>query len=677
MIRSVRGLALLASLAGIYFLAGKLGLSLAFVNVSATSVWPPSGIALAALLAFGYGVWPGVLIGAFLVNLATAGTVATSLAIAVGNTLEGVLGAYLVNRCAGGHNAFHRSENVFRFAILAGALATMVSATVGVTTLQLGGLARWSNYGAIWLTWWLGDAGGVIVLAPVLLLWSRRQLLRWTPVRLSEAAALLACLLLVTEVIFGRLSPFANQNHPIIFLCLPVVTWAAFRFGPRETSTTVLAISGIATWATLQGLGPFARYAPETSLLLLQAFMGVTAVTTLVLSAAVSERREAQAALRVSHDQLERRVEQRTADLARTIEALNAEVLKRERMGQELRQNELRLRTLVESIDDVAFEFDEQGTTLNIWTRNESLLPRPKKELIGHPAGDFLGQESVRSFLEAFVRVLQTGTGETIEYSLDLEGGRRWFLGRISRVFSANGSSGSICLLLRDISVRKQAEESLRNLSRRLLQLQDEERRRMARELHDSTAQVLAALDMQLSVVGGQAARLDPRGQAALQESFVLAGRATREIRTLSYLLHPPLLDEVGLHSALEWYVEGFSKRSQIRVELQIRDELPRLPHEVEMAVFRIVQESLANILRHSGSPTAQVHLQCRPGEVVLELRDQGRGMDLQVPGNINSHVPIGVGIAGMKERVQQLGGRLLLESSPRGTTVRAVIPLA
>src|SRR5712692_2026573 len=158
-------------LAAVYVLAGKLGLLLAFVHASATAVWPQTGIALAAFLLLGYRVWPGILLGAFLANVTTEGTIATSLGIAVGNTLEGFVGAYLVNRFAGGRHVFDRPQDVLRFAVLAGMVSTAVSATIGVTSLALGGVARWTDYGPIWLTWWMGDAGGALVVAPLLILW--------------------------------------------------------------------------------------------------------------------------------------------------------------------------------------------------------------------------------------------------------------------------------------------------------------------------------------------------------------------------------------------------------------------------------------------------------------------------------------------------------------------------
>ena len=168
-----------------YVVAGKVGLRLASVNASATAVWPPTGIALAAFLLLGPRIWPSVLLGAFLVNVTTAGTPATSLGIAVGNTLEGLLGSHLVRRFAGGLRVFDQPSTIFKFAALAGILAPAVSATIGATTLMRGGLAQWSDLGPIWVTWWLGDAAGALVVTPLVMLWWLDHELTWTPRRLA------------------------------------------------------------------------------------------------------------------------------------------------------------------------------------------------------------------------------------------------------------------------------------------------------------------------------------------------------------------------------------------------------------------------------------------------------------------------------------------------------------
>ena len=294
----LRRLGLLATVAAAYVVAGKLALQLAFVNASATAVWPAAGIALAAFLLLGYRVWPAILLSAFLVNVTTAGSVATSIGIAVGNTLAGLAGAFLVNRFARGCRAFERAQDIFRFTVLGGMVSTTASATVGVTTLSLGGFAGWADYGFIWLTWWLGDAVGILVVAPAILLWSANPRVRWNRREVLEAAGLLFAVMLVGASVFGGLVPSRIKNYPLEFLCIPFFVLTAFRFGQREVATAIVTLAGIAIWGTLRGFGPFVLPSQNESLLLLQAFMGVTAVTMLSLSALVAERRQVEDRLR-------------------------------------------------------------------------------------------------------------------------------------------------------------------------------------------------------------------------------------------------------------------------------------------------------------------------------------------------------------------------------------------
>ena len=289
----LKNLATLAILAGVYFVAGKLGLQLAYVNASATAVWPCTGIAVAALLVYGYRVWPGILVGAFLVNLTTMGTVEMSIGIAIGNTLEGLAGCYLVTRFARGKEAFARAQDIFKFALLAGMAATTVSATIGVTTLALGGFANWAAFGSIWSTWWLGDAVGAVIVTPLLLLWWENPRVRLTSEQISELALLFLGLFSTGWIVFGK--PFHSElkNFPLEYLCIPFLIWAAYRFGRRKAATAICALSGIAAWGTMHGYGPFARESQNTSLLLMQVFMGIVAITTLTLAAEVTEHKRA------------------------------------------------------------------------------------------------------------------------------------------------------------------------------------------------------------------------------------------------------------------------------------------------------------------------------------------------------------------------------------------------
>lgn len=317
-----RALGTVLLVAGVYFAAAKLGLGLAFVHPSATPVWPPTGIALAALLLFGYRAGPGIFLGAFLANLTTYGTVWTSLGVAAGNTLEGLVGAYLVRRYANGSNLFAHPRDILKFALLAGLISTTVSATIGVTSLALGGFARWADYRPVWLTWWLGDATGALIFAPVLILCGRDLGLRWNRPAALERLVFLAALLGASWVIFGGLFPF-------IYLTVPFLVWAAFRFDRRETAAIIALFSAIAVWGTLGGRGPFVVATPNESLLMLQAFMAIMAMVALPLASVVAQRERADRRadgfnreLQQQNTRLEQRVRERTQELEETLSVL-------------------------------------------------------------------------------------------------------------------------------------------------------------------------------------------------------------------------------------------------------------------------------------------------------------------------------------------------------------------
>ncbi len=280
----------------VYFIAGKLGLSLAFLYASASPVWPPAGIALAVLLLLGYRIWPAIFVGAFLVNATTAGNVASSLAIAAGNTLEAVCGAWLVNRFAGGTSVFDRPQGVFKFAVAA-AVSTIISPFFGVTSLALGGFADWANYGAIWLTWWLGDTTGDLLIAPLIILWSVASKRQWNRSQAVEVGVLLLLLFVLSEAVFGGWLAISARNYPIAFICGPIVIWTAFRFTQRETATGIFILSAIAIWGTLHGFGPFVRETENQSLLALQSWAAVLTITAMALSAGMAERQRAEEAL--------------------------------------------------------------------------------------------------------------------------------------------------------------------------------------------------------------------------------------------------------------------------------------------------------------------------------------------------------------------------------------------
>lgn len=282
-----------------YIGSAKLGFTVAFAAEQVTLVWPPSGIALAALLLAGMRAWPGIFIGAFIANVTTNEPALTALGIAAGNTLEALVGALLLRR-AGFQNSLDRLRDVFALILYSALLSTMVSATIGTFSLCATGLQPWHAYLPLWRIWWLGDAGGALLVAPAILVWGRRfqqKLPAPSTRRIVEACTLVCGLIFACAVIFMRADAGGLSGYSLIYIVFPFIIWAALRFGQRATTIVTLIASGIAVWSTAHTLGPFGAQSIGQSLLLLEIFMATVAATGLLLSAAISERKSAEAKL--------------------------------------------------------------------------------------------------------------------------------------------------------------------------------------------------------------------------------------------------------------------------------------------------------------------------------------------------------------------------------------------
>lgn len=314
-----RDAAAIALLAAGYVVAGKLGLVITAVGGFATPVWAPSGLSLAALVLFGQRLWPGVALGALLVNLWAGASAGVALGISAGNTLEAVLGAYALGRVPGFDPGLGRLKDVLAFVVLAALLSTAVSATVGVSTLFLGGVLPRAELLATWRVWWVGDAVGDIVVAPLLMAApGLRDVLRDRR-RLWEGVGIV-----LLGVVLGRLVFRLEPSTPLHLLVrpasfFPLLVWAALRFGPGGGAAATFLVSSLAIWGTAFGTGPFVYPTLAERLTLLQGFMANLAATTLVLAAVTTERRRAESALREANDELEARVQQRTTELREAI----------------------------------------------------------------------------------------------------------------------------------------------------------------------------------------------------------------------------------------------------------------------------------------------------------------------------------------------------------------------
>lgn len=406
-----------------YFLLAKFGLTLASLHPSASPVWPPSGLALAAFLLWGNRVWPAVAVGAFFANVTTFGSVSSSLAITVGNTLEAALTAWLLEKWSNRVDAFATPSRVAMFAALTLAPGTMVSATIGVTALALAGHANAPSIANIWLTWWLGDVGGQLLVTPVIVLWATCNLKTLDRHDLQHLGVLLPLTVGVGLLAFSPIFEQTAVRGSLAFLSIIPLLWAALRHNQRDTATVALVLGAFAIWGTLWNGGPFALPSLNDSFLLVMMFVISTAVPTLVLSADVAVRRH----------------------------------------------SEERYRALVENANDIVATLDLGFRFISANPAIERILGYAPDEIVGTPLSRYVPEDQLATHREMLAQKLK-GTAAT-QYEMQVMGKdqqRRFTLEVNSRLIFDNGKPIAIHAIARDISERKNAETSQAVLIREL-----------------------------------------------------------------------------------------------------------------------------------------------------------------------------------------------------------------
>lgn len=413
--------ALITLVAGIYTLLGKLGLSLAMVHVSASAVWPPAGFALAVLLLFGRRVTLGVFLGAFFVNCSTTGEVPSSIGIALGNTLEAVLGAWLVERFACGRKAFSTVLSLLRFVGVA-ALGTALGATMGVGSLLAVGSAAPGEIQQVWLTWWLGDFVSDLIVAPLIVVWVTRGRPTLTARQVLEAALLVFLVGVVSQFIFGGLFHTSSPNSPLTFLAFPLFLWIGFRFGQRGTLTASCLTCTLAVIGTLEGHGPFTSSDPNSSLIFLQAFMGVLTVTSLIISVMVVERNQAE---------------------------------------ESLRRSEERYRSLVVAGAQVVWTTTAEGEVIEDLPAWRKLTGQTAEEMKGRGWMSALHSDDLERVNAAWAGSLKSTTSHEIEFRVrTANGSYRYVFSRAVPVLDAKGQLREWVGICRDIDERRRAEQT-------------------------------------------------------------------------------------------------------------------------------------------------------------------------------------------------------------------------
>lgn len=460
-----------------YFVTAKLGLTLSYIHPSASSVWAPTGIAIATFTILGFRYWPGAFIAAFTVNYLTAGSWATSLGIAAGNTLEGLVGAALITQVAGGRKVFETPQNVLRYMMFVALGATTISPTMGTISLALAGYAPWAHFAKIWLTWWLGDASGALIMGPFLILWADVKPFQQDRWRTLEWVALLSTVFIISRLVFDNTFSHGFARYPIGFICIPMVIWAAYRFGAREVATATLTIAVIAIWGTVQGSGLFAqRIHPGTSLVLLQCYLATMAVTGLILASLVAQRRRSEDALRQANESLELRVQERTLSLARTIADLKAISDARRRVETNLKEIENRYELLVATVKDYAIYLLDAEGRVATWNEGaQRIKGYSEEEIIGHHYSVFFTPEdrAAGKPQNELLKARTEGRAQDVGQRLRKDGTRFWADVSITALFDKQGNLRGFAKVTRDISERRKVEEALRASETRFRQLVD------------------------------------------------------------------------------------------------------------------------------------------------------------------------------------------------------------
>ena len=647
-----------------YYLAGRIGLELAYLDGAVAAVWPPAGLGLAVLFLYGVRLWPGIVIGDLLLGDFST-PLGTVLGQTVGNTLAVVLAALLLRRLTDGRADLERVVDVL--ALLACALvAALVSAAFGPTSLRLGDVISTDELARVFRTWTLSDASGVLVVAPVLLTWAARGLAGIGRREAFEGAAVLALLVVLAEL---------PPQRDVPYIVFPVLLWAALRFGPRGAATAILVVCSITVWNTAHEDGPFVRDSITDSLLATQLFIATSALTSLLLAAVTAERARTARALAAA-EAAQRELADEQAALRR-VATLVAEDAEPSRVFGQVTEEVGRLLALpVASV--VQYDGAHTATVVGAWSADG-----PPHFPVGTTL-DLEGETVVAKVLRSgAAQRLDTydDTGGTVGKSMRGFGYRASVAAPVTvagRLWGAlAGATRSEAPLPDDVEQRlcdfaelvaqalanADAYEKLAASRARLVEVGDAERRRLERNLHDGAQQRLVALSLKLGMLNARLADAPPAARELLATARDDLALGLDELRELARGIHPVVLTERGLGPALD----ALLSRAPVRVDIEaLPDE--RLSPQVEAAAYYIVSEAITNVAKYADASSATVAIRRRNGTATVTVADDGAG---------GADPSRGSGLRGLTARVEALNGRLTVDSPPgAGTRIEAEIPL-
>ena len=652
-----RYVASIALIAAAYYLAGRIGLELAYLDGAVAAIWPPAGLGLAVLVLYGPRAVPGIVVGDLL--LADFSTpLGTVLAQTVGNTVSVVLAAMLLLRLTGGRTGLDRVADVLALIVCA-LVAALISAAFGPLALRLGGVITAGELDDVFRTWTLGDAAGTLVVAPAILTWATFGLRGVRRRDLIEGGALVIVLLVLADVAPTRDFPY------VVF---PVLLAAALRFGPRGAATAILVVCSIAVWNTAQNEGPFVRDSLTDSLLATQLFIAIAAVTSMLLAAVTAERLRAERAQRV---------------LAREQTALR------------------RVATLVASEAGPARVFDqvteEVGRLLGLPGANVMQYDGERSvTVVGAWSEDGRPTFAVGERIEvdgdtAVARVVRTGQAARVDSYAAATGNLAATLvsagyrsavaapvnvaGRVWGVLAAASTSDvplsagieqrlcDFADLVAQALANADAYEKLAASRARLVEVGDAERRRLERNLHDGAQQRLVSVALGLNMAAGKLETDPETARSLLSGAQTELARGLEELRELARGIHPVVLTERGLGPALD----ALAARAPLPVDVTGVPE-ERLAAPVEAAAYYVVAESITNVAKYAHATEATVSIARANGTATVTVSDDGVG---------GADPAGGSGLRGLAARVEALNGHLQIDSPPGGgTRITAEMPL-
>jgi signal transduction histidine kinase len=646
-----------------YYVVGRLGLELAYLDGAVAAMWPPAGLGIAVLFLYGVRLWPGIVIGDLL--LADFSTpLGTVLGQTVGNTLALVAAALLLRRLVGGRGSLERTLDVLAL-VLCAVVGALVSAAFGPTALRLGDVISAEELGRVFRTWSLGDVSGVLVVAPAVLTWASTGLRGIRRRDVVEGVVGLVVLVVLAEVAPQRDVPY------IVF---PVLLWAALRLGPRGAATAIVVVCSITVWNTAQEDGPFVRDSITDSVLATQLFIATAALTSLLLAAVTAERAGVARALAVS-EAAQRALADEQAALRRVATLVAAESPP-SRVFQQVTEEVGRLLGLPRATV-VKYDGAHTATVVGGWTEDG----RPRL-----PVGTSLDLDGDT----VVARVLRTGTAQRVESYGQASGGlaetlrkagyraavgapvslagRSW--GALAAATASDeplpeGLERRLCDfadLVGQALANADARERLAASRAELVAVSDAERRRLERNLHDGAQQRLVSVALGLSMVDAKLEDDPGTARELLSATQDDLTRGLEELRELARGLHPALLTERGLGPALN----ALLTRAPVPVEIE---ELPeeRLTAPVEAAAYYVVAEAITNVAKYAHASRATVSISRSDGCATVTVCDDGVGCADPAGGS---------GLRGLAARVEALSGRLDVDSPPeRGTCIRAEIP--